>query len=406
MELKPKILFIAVAIIFLFLSLLVGIFRLMADNGLNTGILQNIYALHSILMVFGFLACIVMAERVAGISVIPDLQQSRLPLAMVPLVALGVVSELAGYSMGPRWLDYVGGVLLLSGCFAFIFVLFKLSGKTGIKLPFYFMILSAVSLSVSAILSAFSLPAGNLPFIMLLLSFPLIFILGERVELTRFTSSAASTNRFIISFILASSAIALFTLSSALYFLFDLQMMILSIGSLLLLATLIVVLLTENQNLKLLSRSREPLQRYVLTHTRVAYAWGIFGLILAEIYFLSPGLDLYDPFIHSLAVGFIGTMLLAHGPVIIPSVIERKLDMTRISLLPLEILTAGNLIRVVGDLIFSSHNSVIVNVSVGLSGWLILIAVLVFLLKLIPLASSANQTISSRKNSITPKGSS
>ncbi|MDH2902136.1 MAG: hypothetical protein PXY39_14300 [archaeon] len=405
LELKPKILFIAVAIIFLFLSLLVGIFRLMADNGLNTGILQNIYALHPILMVFGFLACIVMAERVAGISVIPDLQQSRVPLAMVPLVALGVLSELAGYSMGARWLDYVGGALLLSGCFAFIFVLFKLSGKTGIKLPFYFMILSAVSLSISAILSAFSLPGGNFPFIMLLLSFPLIFILGERVELTRFTSSAASTNRFMISFILAGSAVALFTLSSILYFLFDLQMMVLSIGSLLLLTTLIVVLLTENQNFNLLSRSREPLQRYVLTHTRVAYAWGILGLILAEIYFVNSRLDLYDAFIHSMAVGFIGTMLLAHGPVILPSVIGRKLDITRISLLPLEILTAGNLIRIVGDLILVNYNSAIVSVFVGLSGWLILIAVLAFLLKLIPIASSANQIISSRKNSIMSKGS-
>lgn len=405
MELKPKILFIAVAIIFLFLSLLVGIFRLMADNGLNTGILQNIYALHPVLMVFGFLACIVMAERVAGISVVPDLKQSRLPLATVPLIALGVVSELAGYSIGPRLLDYLGGALLLSGCFAFIFVLVKLSEKTGIKLPFHFMIASAVSLSIAAILSAFSLPAGNSPFIMLLLSFPLIFILGERVELTRFTSSPTSTKRFMISFILASASVALFALSSILYSLFNLQMMVLSVGSLLLLATLIIVLLAENQNFKLLSRSREPLQRYVLTHTRVAYAWGIFGLILAQIYFLSPGLDLYDPFIHSLAIGFIGTMLLAHGPIILSSVIGRKLDTTKISLLPLEILTAGNLIRIVGDLILVNYDSVIVSVFVGVSGWLILIAVLAFLVKLIPLALPTNQQISFRKNSIVPKGS-
>ena len=64
------------------------------------------------------------------------------------------------------------------------------------------------------------------------------------------------------------------------------------------------------------------------------------------------------------------------------------------------------MIRIVGDLILVNYNSAIVSVSVGLSGWLILIAVLAFLLKLIPIASSANhQIISLRKNSIMSKGS-
>ena len=75
---KNKI-FVVFAIIFLLLALLDGIFRLMADNGLGTGILENIYFLHPILMVFGFLASIVMAERVAGISVITQLNKSPLP---------------------------------------------------------------------------------------------------------------------------------------------------------------------------------------------------------------------------------------------------------------------------------------------------------------------------------------
>jgi hypothetical protein len=400
LELKPKI-FIAVAIIFLFLSLLVGIFRLMADNGLNTGILQNIYALHPILMVFGFLACIVMAERVAGISVIPDLKQSRLPLAMVPLLSLGVVSELAGYTIGPRWLNYAGGAFLLASCLAFTFVLFRLAIKTGTKLPFYFMIISAVSLSVSAILSTLILPVGNFPFIMLLLSFPIIFILGERVELTRFTSTPSSTKRFKISFILASASVAMFTLSSALDSFFRLQTTLVSIGSLFLLGTLSLVLFAENQNFRLLSKSKEALQRYVLNHTRVAYSWGIFGLILGEIYFLSSmRIDLYDPFIHSLAIGFIGTMLLAHGPVILPTILGRKLDTTKVSLLPLQVLTAGNLLRIVGDLMLRTYNSMIISDSVGLSGWLILIAVIIFLLKLIPFASSTNRTVSLGKDSI------
>ena len=391
--------FITVAITFLILALLDGIFRLMADNGISTGILENIYGLHPILMVFGFLACIVMAERVAGVTVMPDLKKSSVPLAMVPLIALGVVSEIVGYTIGPDWSRYLGAALLFAGCLAFIFVLFKLANKTGVKLPFYFMMISAVSLAAAAILSAFSLPASNSGFIMLLLSFPFVFILGERVELTRFTSTVAVTRRFRLAFVLVAAAVALFVLASVLDSFFEAQMTALLAGSTLLLVTLFAVLLAETQNFKLLSKSKEPLQRYVFSHTRVAYAWGIVGVILAGIYFAdSMRINLYDPFIHSIAVGFIGTMLLAHGPVILPSVTGKKLDATKISLLPLGILTAGNLIPVGGDLTLLAYNSKIVEIIVGLSGWLILIAVIVFLKEILLGASAARLSIARFNN--------
>ncbi len=395
---KPKI-FIAVSVVFLILALLDGIFRMMADNGISTGILENVYGLHPVLMVFGFLACIVMAERVAGVTVIPDLKKSSAPLAMVPLISLGVVSEIVGYTIGPDWSRYLGAALLFAGCLAFIFVLFKLANKTGVKLPFYFMIISAVSLAAAAILSAFSLPAGNSGFIMLLLFFPLVFILGERVELTRFTSTPAATRRFGLAFVLVAAAVALFVLSSVLDSFFEAQMIALLVGSTLLLVTLFTVLLAESQNFKLLSKSKEPLQRYVFSHTRVAYAWGILGVILAGIYFAdSMRIDLYDPFIHSIAVGFIGTMLLAHGPVILPSVTGKKLDATKISLLPLGILTAGNLIRVGGDLTLLAYSSDIVEIIVGLSGWLILIAFIFFLKEILLGASAARVSIARFNN--------
>jgi hypothetical protein len=390
-EFRPSRIFIAIAVAFLFFGLTVGIFRLMSDNGIYTGILQNIYVLHPILMVFGFLACVVMAERVAGISIIQDLKQSRVPLVMVPLVTIGMLLELTEYTTGPTWLNYAGGAFLLAGCLAFIVVLMKLASKTGIKLPFYFMIVSAVSLSVSAILSALYLPLGNIPFIMLLLSFPMMLILGERVELTRFTASVSTTKRFRISFIFACASVALFTFSSALTRFSELQTMVLFVGTLFLLATLVTVLVAEN--FRLLSKSKETLQRYVFVHTRIAYAWGIFGLILAEIYFAySFRFDLYDPFIHSIAVGFIGTMLLAHGPVILPSVLGRKLDVTRLSIFPLGILTTGNLIRVSGDLISVSYYSEMVTLFVGLSGWLILIALIVFIIELVHLNSTSTRS--------------
>ena len=365
--------------IFLLFALLDGIFRLMADNGLSTGILKNIYLLHPILMVFGFLASIVMAERVAGISVIPQLNKSSLPLTMVPLILIGTVFEIIGYTAGIALAKFAGGAFLLAGSVVFILLLANLAQNIGAKLPFYFMMTSGVSLAASAMISAFFLPLENFGFIMLLLCFPLMFILGERIELTRFTSSVSANQRFKIAFGFSCAAVIAFAVSSIPEFSI-VQAISSSLGSVLLLGTIVIVLLGETQNWKLLLKSSQPLQKYVVSHTRVAYTWGILGVILAAIYTEdSMRLDLYDPFIHSIAVGFIGTMLLAHGPVILPTVTGRKIDVTKISILPLAVLTMGNLIRIVGDLIFLSYVSRMLEIFVGLSGWLILIAVILFM---------------------------
>lgn len=363
----------------MFLALLDGIFRLMSDSGMDTGILRSIYTLHPILMVFGFLACIVMAERVSGISVIPKLAKSRTPLIMVPLILIGVVLEVIGYTTGPILLRYAGGIFLFAGSVVFIFVLAKLAQNSGAKLPFYFMIASGVSLAASAVLSAFSLPLGNFGFIMLLLCFPLAFILGERIELTRFTSKPSANQRFRLAFALSCVGVAAFVVSSFANYT-KLQLLSSAFGSILLLATIVAILLGEIQNWKLLLMTKQPLQKYVVAHTRVAYAWGIFGLLLALIYSAdSMRVDLYDPFIHAIAVGFIGTMLLAHGPVILPTVTGRKLDLNKLSLLPLAILSFGNLIRIGGDIISLTYVSTVLESIVGLSGWLILIAVILFM---------------------------
>ncbi|HZW56619.1 MAG TPA: NnrS family protein [Nitrososphaerales archaeon] len=375
---KPGI-FIGIALAFMMLALLTGIFRLMSDYALYPGILSGLYALHPIMMVFGFLATIVMAERVAGISVVPRFKSTRVAVAMVPLTALGVVSEIFGYATGPSLLRYVGSALLFGGCLAFLIVLIGLTRKTGIKLPFYFMILSVASLIAASVYTASKLPAGDLSLIMLLLSFPVIFILGERVELTRFVSSGTSSRKFQAAFVSSILAVALFALAG-LPMSPSLESELVSAGLAMLFATFVVVLSAEVSNFRLLSKSAQPLQRYVSIHTRIAYSWGLGGIIFAEIYFLVPTLhvNLYDAFIHSIAVGFIGTMLLAHGPVILPSVTGRRLASTRVSILPLILLTVANLIRAAGDLLLSTFYSTLFLSLVGLSGWLVLASVLAF----------------------------
>ena len=371
--------FMVISIAFMFLALLVGIFRLMALNFLVTGILDELYALHSIIMVFGFLAVIIMTERVAGMRMIPEAQKLKAPVMMAPFATLGLVAETVGYMWQVPTLRFLGAVLLMGGCVAFIATLRFLKRNSEAKLSFDFMILSVVSLLLAAMVSAFTIPVDDMGFIMLLLSFPVLFILGERIELTRIISSPKSNKGFRRALMAAAGSIILFAVGSRESFSM-LGNVTFLIGSVLLLVVFLSILIVENHNLRLLLKSRRPLQHYISRHVRVAYAWAVIGMFLAICYSLRGfEFDLYDPFIHSLTLGFIGTMMLAHGPVILPGVLKRKFNEEKLTMLPLAVLTLSVVLRVGGDLFMLVSYSAAVRLAVGFSGWFVLAAVLLFL---------------------------
>jgi hypothetical protein len=371
--------FMGFSMAFMVFALLIGIFRLMSQNFLATGILVGLYGLHSIIMVFGFLAAIIMTERVAGVRMIPGSDSFKPPVIMVPMLLLGVIVEIIGYSWNVVILRYLGAFFLVASCLAFILTLRFLRRNTEAKLPFDFMTLSVFALLLAAVVSAFILPEDNMGFIMLLISFPMLFILGERIELTRVIAGTMSNVRFRRAFLIGAVSIILFAIGSWAGF-SQLGNLTFLIGSLLLLILFLVVLAAENHNLKLLTKSPRPLQRYVSRHVQIAYAWAIIGMTLAVAYSLSGfGLELYDPLIHSLTVGFIGTMMLAHGPVILPGVLRRRFNEAKLAILPLATLTLAAALRVGGELLLLLSYSSTLRIIVGLSGWLVLVAVILFL---------------------------
>lgn len=370
--------FAVASILFMILALLVGIFRLMAMNSLFTGFLIELYPLHSIIMVFGFLAGIVMTERVGGIASLPGGRDFRLHAFMVPLTILGVLWVTLGYVMLQPALRYFGAFLLTAGCLMFLLTLRFLRSLTDYSLPFSFMILSVLALLGAAVLSGVTLPSGNLGFVMLLLAFPVLFILGERIDLAKFTATASSTRKFTLSLVLAVLTVALFA-TSALQIQLILTNVTFLLGSIFLFAVLLVALLTEIPNLRRLSKSPRALQRHVSLHVRVAYVWGLLGLFLAIVYGLSVyRLNLYDSFIHALSVGYVGTMILAHGPLILPAVMSKSFSEAKLSTAPLAMLSLSVALRTFGELAQGAFTSDLLRYVTSISGWLVLAAVLLF----------------------------
>jgi hypothetical protein len=375
--------FLFFSILFMVVGLLDGVFRLMARENIKTSIFARLYGFHPLLVVFGFIGVILMTERVASFTTLESISarhKTALSL-MVPFTVLGTLLVTSGISISSILLSYLGVLFLLLGSTLFVLTLKLLSSMSTMKSSFRFMILSGIDLWISELLSVkfgISYPVG---YDMLLLSFPVIFIIGERIELSRYVSRGYSENRFKTSLALFIVSVGLFV-SSLPFSKVEYRYALVAAGIILMAIGTVSVYATERRNLNILSRSAMPLLKYVSLHTRIAYAWLFLGLVLSLIYLLSFGsVDTHDVFIHSIAVGFVLTMILAHGPIIMPTVIGRRLKTERFSPVPLLLLTAGNALRVGGGIVQLVTSVSLIEILIGLSGWPVFAALIIFMLE-------------------------
>ena len=362
-----------VSIAFMIVGLVVGVFRLMAQNGVGPIELSQLYFLHPLLMVFGFIAGIIMTERIAGVELLPSGNRTWLPLVIPPLIFAGVTTETAGYLFDSALATYDGASMLVIASALFVVLLSSFYRPDRENTSVNFMLISALSLLASAVLSASALPAGNTGFVMLLLSFPIVFILGERAELTSL-ATRTSSNRFLPALFFSGASVLLFGIDAFAPFAVP------GFGGLLafalLGATFAFLMLAERKALP--RQSISPFQRYVTRHVESAYVWGLAGAAFGITYLLSPLFTYYDAFIHSLALGFIGMMLLAHGPIVLPTVLHREFDNAKLSYVPLSLLSLAIALRIGSELVLLQGYSPEVELMVAASGWLVLAAVLAF----------------------------
>ena len=367
--------FMGASIAFMLLALTVGIFRLMAQNGIGPVVLADLFVLHPLLMVFGFIGGIIMTERIAGIELLPHTKQTRLSLAMPPFIFGGIAIETAGYLLGLTWARYVGATLLVVSCLLFLSLLRSFLTMGRERVSVLFMIVSALSLLLASVLSAFSLPAGNVGFVMVLLLFPVIFVLGERVELTSL-ATRSSSNKFIPELFL--SAITAVLIGVGAWFPFPVVAFALSFA--LIGAALGLFLVAESS-----ARSKvvvSPFQSYVGIHVELAYVWGLAGSAFGVAYSLFSRFVFYDAFVHSFALGFIGLMFLAHGPIILPMVTRGQFDNAKLSFVPLAILTVALVMRIGSELALLYLQDWLLNLLAAVSGWVVLLALAAFFMEI------------------------
>ena len=135
--------FMGASIAFMFLALMVGIFRLMAQNGIGPVVLGDFFALHPLLMVFGFIAGMIVTERIAGVELLPHAKQTYLSLVIPPFIFIGMAVEVVGFLFGLALASYVGAALLVVSSLFFLSLLRSFLTMGREKMSVLFMVDSA-----------------------------------------------------------------------------------------------------------------------------------------------------------------------------------------------------------------------------------------------------------------------
>lgn len=285
---------------------------------------RTLAATHGPLMVSGFLGTLIGLERVVAVG-------RRWAYLAPALSAAGAVLLLAGLPVraGALAMSAAGLVLLA----AFVVILRRLTATA----------------TVAMTLGALAWLGGNLVWLSDATAVPravpwwmaffVLTIAGERLELSRLLLPSARTRAW---FALAVGVVVVglgVGLADA-----DLGARLLGLG----LLALMVWLARHDIARRTLRRGGLP--RFIAVCLLLGYAWlGVGGLLLVRDGALVGG-PRYDAALHSVFLGFVFSMVIAHAPVILPAVTGRALPFHLFFYVHLGLLHLSLLVRVAGDL--------------------------------------------------------
>jgi hypothetical protein len=274
---------------------------------------------HGPLMICGFFGVVISLERAVAIG--------RLWAYAAPLLAgLGSAAILHGQVAAAPWLMLLASVVMLIGS------LHVLSRQ---REPFMAVIaLAAACWTVGAALWAAGWAVPDL--IGWWLSFLVLTIAGERLELSRFMPPSRSAERLfgaIVLLLLAALAGWGQPWGAPLY----------GAGLLALAAWLL------RWDIARRTVHQRGLTRFIAVCLLSGYFWLALGGAVMLAFGLTPGGPAYDAALHALMLGFVFAMVFGHAPVIFPAVLRVAVPYHPMFYAPLVLLHGSLLLRVAGD---------------------------------------------------------
>jgi hypothetical protein len=323
----PRVLFLIPAGVSLLAGLDAGLFRL----GFPLPLPQlDLPLAHGPLMVSAFLGTLIGLEKAVAI------RKGWAYLGPLSTGIGGIGVALATASIGPRLLFLVGSASLVVVTGLFLRRLPTLAH--GFMLAGAALWAAGNALWLAGWLVYAAAPCW--------IGFLLLTIAGERLELNRILSPSRTSLAWFLSSAIAAVTGALLASFGAGFHepAYEWGMRVLGIGMLWLGAWLL-----WNDVARIAIR-RPGLSRFMASGLLLACLWlAVSGALWLLLGGLSSG-ELYDASLHAFFLGFVVSMVFAHGPVIFPAILGRPLRFHRGFYLPLAMLHAGLAMRVLGDL--------------------------------------------------------
>lgn len=170
------------------------------------------------------------------------------------------------------------------------------------------------------------------------LAFFALTIAGERLELARFRVPPARARvalRLVVGLLLVAGVLAPIT---------PVGWRLLGAGFLLLAAWL------ARHDVASRSLRRPGLTRFMAVALLAGYAWlAVAGALMVVVPRLGAAGPAYDASLHAFALGFVFSMVFAHGPVILPALLGLRCEFRRRFYLHLGLLHVGLVVRLAGD---------------------------------------------------------
>ena len=144
--------------------------------------------------------------------------------------------------------------------------------------------------------------------------------------------------------------------------------------------------------LRLIQGEKKARYNFTVIHVKVSFLFLFIGIAIAILFsIVGQYFVFYDLVIHSIAIGFIGLTMALYLPLMLPPIIGKIIHFTNFNKIPLLLIILSLSIRAVGDFILAqllsfpsghirSSSLQILKYSFGLSGWIIVLAILVFVI--------------------------
>jgi hypothetical protein len=362
------------------------------------------FQLHKMMQMDGFLTLIIMG---IGYMIVPRFRNIQLPsvrLAYVSFILIitslifGFIHTLDNDKNLSTWII----ISRLSGVTIFLAIVFwtlrvrpKLLGLSD-----YFITLCLITLIAVTVIELSGYKYSNsLTHIQLWLLFPVLMIFGiEYKTLPSFLGFIRPRKTWGIASLLFISICIFLGLASIIFADTLLLPVIFNV-------TLFVSVLTfaraiyafgefdNREILRLIQGEKKARYNFTVIHVKTSFLFLFIGVAMAIFFSLvAHYFVFYDLVIHSIAIGFIGLTIALYLPLMLPPIIGKIIHFTNFNKIPLVLIIASLCIRAGGDFILAQPSSSLESIrnsslqiltySFSLSGWFVVVAMLVFVIML------------------------